>query len=150
MSHCNAEKENEDVLVRTVTKAGMCEFIEYQPVNECTFDSDNDNVDREISGSLVNRELWSAEREGKKIKESSPMTHAVGNKRFSKIFSEEKLAAMSRGITIPNTEKTTNWAVKNFDEWKKNRNCCCHEDPIPEDILLSHDKKLLSNIFLNL
>ena len=112
MSHCNAEKENEDVLVRTVTKAGMCEFIEYQPVNECTFDSDNDNVDREISGSL---ELWPAEREGEKIKESSPLlTHAVGNKRFSKIFSEEKLAAMSRGITIPNTEKNYQLGSKIF------------------------------------
>ena len=113
MSHCNAEKENEDVLVRTVTKAGMCEFVEYQPVNECTSDilpphwlrNDIDNVDIEISGSLVDRELWPAEREGKKIKESSPMTHAVGNKRFSKITSEKELAAMSRGTTIPNTEK---------------------------------------------
>ena len=69
MSHCNTEKENEDVLVRTVTKAEMCEFVEYQPVNDT---SDilpphwlrNDNVDREISGSLVDRELWPAEREG--------------------------------------------------------------------------------------
>ena len=58
MSHCNAEKENEEVLVRTVTKAGMGEFVEHQPVNKCTSDSDilpphwrndNDNVDREIS-----------------------------------------------------------------------------------------------------
>ena len=106
----------------------MCEFVEYQPVNECTTDilpphwlrNDINNVDREISGSLVDRELWPAKREGKKIKESSPMTHAVGNKRFSKI------TRYVRGITIPNTEKTTNWAVKFFNEWKKNRNCCCH------------------------
>ena len=67
--------------------------------------SDIDNVDREISGSLVDRELWPAEREGGINIESSPMTHAVGNKRFSKITSEEELAAMSRGITIPNTKK---------------------------------------------
>ena len=30
---------------------------------------------------------------------------------------------------------------------KKYRNCCCPEDPIAEAILLSQDKKLLSNTF---
>ena len=110
MTHCNTEKENEDVLVRTVTKAEMCEFVEYQPVNECTYlrhpaTTLAENVDREISGSLVDRELWPAEREGEINIESSTMTHAVGNKRFSKVTSEEELAAMSRGITFPNTKK---------------------------------------------
>ena len=49
----------------------MCEFVEYQPVNDTSdilpphwLRNDIDNVDREIAGSLVDRELWPAEREG--------------------------------------------------------------------------------------
>ena len=74
LCHIATLRRKMKMYIVTVTKAGMCEFVEYQPVNECTSDIlpphwlRNDNVDREISGSLVDRELWPAEREGKKNK----------------------------------------------------------------------------------
>ena len=114
--------ENNDVLVKTVSKAGMCEFVEYVPDDRNDTNNslplhwlgDTDKEDEAFIKSTI-------EDGGDAVSPTSPYKDVltptvVVHKRFSKITSEEETAAMSKGIQIPNTEKTTNWSVKIFNE----------------------------------
>ena len=44
------------------------------------------------------------------------------HERFSLFVDDEKLAVLSKGMIPANTDKSTKWALSNFDAWKDARN----------------------------
>ena len=42
--------------------------------------------------------------------------------RFSTMVGDDKVSSMSKGYVPPNTQKNTDWAVKNFGTWRDQRN----------------------------
>ena len=49
----------------------------------------------------------------------------------------------ARGVIPSNTEASTRWAVKNFNLWATNRSAVNPSDPVPADLLGSHDPNLV-------
>ena len=64
--------------------------------------------------------------------------------RFTEFVSDDKLANLAKGFVPDNTERNTRWALKNFDLWRKARNECRPEDPVPEDFFQCSDPKILN------
>ncbi len=64
--------------------------------------------------------------------------------RFDFTTSEEELSELAKGLVPQNTAKNTQWAVKNFEDWRKTRNACHPENPVPEDILESCDPDIIN------
>ena len=60
---------------------------------------------------------------------------AATNKRFTSFVSNQELSVLSKGLVVPNTNKTTLWAIKNFEAWRDAQNISCPQDPIPENVL---------------
>jgi hypothetical protein len=65
------------------------------------------------------------------------------SKRF-KFTKEEELSEFVKGLIPENTSKSTKWALNNFEAWMKARNTNYPDDPVPDDILLSSDPKVLN------
>ena len=42
--------------------------------------------------------------------------------RFSTMVGDDEVSSMSKGYVTPNTQKNTDWAVKNFGTWRDQRN----------------------------
>ena len=42
--------------------------------------------------------------------------------RFSTMVGDDEVSSMSKGYVPPNTQKNTDWAVKNFGTWRDQRN----------------------------
>ena len=56
--------------------------------------------------------------------------------RFKEQVEPQKLAEMAKGFTPSNTSKSTDWSVKNFASWLKNRSCMEGDiERCPDDIL---------------
>ena len=50
----------------------------------------------------------------------------------------------SKGITPANTDKTTKWAMSNFEAWKLARNQKHPDDQVPDDLFMCTDPAILS------
>ena len=59
--------------------------------------------------------------------------------------SEQEIAKLYEGLVPQNTAKMTSWALKNFQDWMRNRNQCNPADPVPDDILQCVDPVVLNN-----
>ena len=68
---------------------------------------------------------------------------ALPSDRFGFPTSEEELCIAAKGVVPNNTLCNTRWAEKNFQTWAAERNRLCPEDPVPLDLLRSHDAKLV-------
>ena len=42
--------------------------------------------------------------------------------RFAKPLSETQMTDLEKGPVVPNTEKSTAWALRTFNDWRNNRN----------------------------
>ena len=65
------------------------------------------------------------------------------NSRFGSPTKQEVFEMAGEGVVPTNTRANTNWAVKTFTEWMKQRNIRAQDDPIPSDIL---DSKEATNV----
>ena len=63
--------------------------------------------------------------------------------RFSFVASDEILKKASNGVIPLNTEYSSHWAEKNFLSWAENRNKKMPNDPVPMNLLQSHDPGLV-------
>ena len=63
--------------------------------------------------------------------------------RFSKPISSPEREKASKGVIPDNTEASTQWALRNFNEWASNRCILSPNDPVPKDLLASHDAELV-------
>ena len=68
---------------------------------------------------------------------------SLTNKCFNKLISSPERLKAARGVVPVNTETSTHWAVKNFNDWASNRNTLNPEDAVPPDLLKSHDADLV-------
>ena len=66
------------------------------------------------------------------------------HERFLSFVDDEKLAALSKGMTPANTDKSTKWALSNFDAWRDARNKRYSADKVPDDLLTCNDPAVLS------
>ena len=63
---------------------------------------------------------------------------------FSSFVDDEKLAVLSKGMIPTNTDKSTKWALSNFDAWKDARNKRYLADMVPDDLYMCNDPAILS------
>ena len=54
-------------------------------------------------------------------------------------MSEEELVTTAKGVILSNTICNTRWAENNFRAWAVEWNKLCPEDPVPLNLLKSHD-----------
>ena len=64
--------------------------------------------------------------------------------RFAAFVTDEQVAALSKGVTPANTDKTTKWAMSNFEAWKLARNQKHPDDQVPDDLFMCTDPAILS------
>ncbi len=128
------------MLVASVTTMGMCEFTSFLPPDSIPNNS-----------SYEQPAHWRKTPSNTLQTTSSPSHHhqqqeaSNTDKRFSSFVSDQKLEELSKGLVIPNTSKSTSWAVKTFEAWRNARNANFPEDsPIPENILECADKAVLN------
>ena len=74
--------------------------------------------------------------------------------RFSTMVRDDEVSSMSKGYVPPNTQKNTDWAVKNFGTWHDQRNekVSSDDEKCPPDLLSSTAAVLLSKwlcLFVN-
>ena len=55
-----------------------------------------------------------------------------------------EFSEFAKGLVPENTNKSTKWALKNFEAWMKSRNTSYPDDQVPQDILLCSDPELLN------
>ena len=55
-------------------------------------------------------------------------------------ITSDDLSKFMKCETPANTKKSTTWAVRNFEEWRKSRNARFPNDLCPEDIFMDEDK----------
>ena len=60
--------------------------------------------------------------------------------RFDFNITSDDLSKFMEGNTPANTEKSTSWAIRNFEEWQRARNVKFPNDTCPEDIFVQPDK----------
>ena len=75
---------------------------------------------------------------------SMSAAESASSTRFATFVSDEQLAALSKGVTPGNTDKSTRWALSNFESWKQARNKKHPDDLIPDDLLTSNHPTLLT------
>ena len=76
---------------------------------------------------------------------AEPATTSDGQpERFASFVDDEKLALLSKGMTPANTDKSTKWALSNFDAWKDARNRKHPTDRVPDDLFVCNDPDILS------
>ena len=59
------------------------------------------------------------------------------------LSSSPEVAKAKKGYVPPNTLKSTAWAVRVFEDWRKQRNSKCPSRIIPDDVLLAGDNASL-------
>ena len=64
-------------------------------------------------------------------------TAVTNDKRFNSFLTADEAERIAVGYIPKNAEKTTKWAVRNFNEWRKVRNRKFPNDPVPSDLLAS-------------
>ena len=50
---------------------------------------------------------------------------------------------VAKGVIPANTGANLDWAIKNFKKWASNRSTTAPSNPVPPDLLKSHDPELL-------
>ena len=68
----------------------------------------------------------------------------VGDKRFNSFVTEAEAEKYAVAYIPKNTEKTTKWALRNFEDWREVRNRQFPNDKVPMDLLTSDNPTLLS------
>ena len=68
---------------------------------------------------------------------------APNSSRFSKLVSSPEREKASKGVIPANTAASSQWALRNFNEWSTNRSLMAPDDPVPADLLQSHDPELV-------
>ena len=74
---------------------------------------------------------------------SAPLKDCNNQNRFIAPVSSPERVKAAKGVIPANTQANSNWAVKNFKEWASNRSAMAPSDPVPPDLLKSHDPELL-------
>ena len=64
-------------------------------------------------------------------------------KRFD-FASDEDLSELAKGLVPHSAAKSTQWAVKNFEDWRSARNACHPDNPIPHNALDSCDPEVIN------
>ena len=77
------------------------------------------------------------------LKEKNCSASESASNRFSFVASDEMIKKATNGVVPVNTEYSTHWAEKNFLFWAENRNKKTPNDPVPMDLLHSHDPELV-------
>jgi hypothetical protein len=97
----------------------------------------------ECSGWDAENEICENETPAKKrrlslsLKKREPL--GANNSRFGSPTKQRVFEAAGEGVVPTNTRASTNWALKTFTEWMKQRNLRAPDDPIPSDILESKE-----------
>lgn len=55
----------------------------------------------------------------------------------------EELSESAKGVVPTNTKHSTQWALRDFEQWRENRNKCVPEDPVPEELFEKTDAEVL-------
>ena len=63
--------------------------------------------------------------------------------RFSKPISSPDRKKAGKGVVPESTDASTQWALRNFNEWTSNRCSLSPDDLVPEDLLASHNADLV-------
>ncbi len=69
--------------------------------------------------------------------------HAPKSARFAQPTAVGDLENAMKGVQPQNTSKNNEWALKNFTQWSTSRSIKVPDNPVPEDILTTHDADLL-------
>ena len=93
--------------------------------------------DKENSGPPAKRKRLALKLK-KKVPVSAPISDA-NLSRFPEPVDEQVVQKAKDGLKPRNTEVSTQWAVTNFKEWARQRRERVPDDPVPEDLLQSHD-----------
>ena len=64
-------------------------------------------------------------------------TGETKDQRFHTFLSDEDADKMALGYVPKNTEKSTKWALRNFEDWREVRNKRFPENRVPSDLLTS-------------
>ena len=90
----------------------------------------------------------------KKLQENRPPTLDDGDdfqpakkkklSRFASPLTEEAMSNVAKGPTVANTKKCTDWAIRVFNEWRKQRNAS-QSDKCPSNLLESPSAELLNH-----
>ena len=72
---------------------------------------------------------------------STPLQPRI--QRFSKPVSLPEREKVGKGVVPENTDASTQWALRNFNEWAANRCSVVPNDPVPKDLLASHNADLV-------
>ena len=62
-------------------------------------------------------------------------TNTVPKSRFSKPISSPEREKASKGVIPANTAASSQWALRNFNEWCTNRCLMVPGDPVPADLM---------------
>ena len=84
--------------------------------------------------SPFNHSYWGLNPELETVAADTAVTN---DKRFNSFLTADEAERIAVGYIPKNTEKTTKWAVQNFNEWRKVRNRKFANDPVPSDLLTS-------------
>ena len=108
------------------------------------FADDGNLTTDEGNGSLAEKPLSSVNATS--CPNTSPTrTQSSTAKQQRFIFvSDENLSVMSKGVVPVNTDKSTRWALSNFEAWKTARNEQHPNDPVPDDLLMCTDPATLN------
>ena len=63
--------------------------------------------------------------------------------RFIAPVSSPEREKAAKGVIPANTRASSNWAIRNFNDWASNRSAMTPDDPVPADLLKSQDTVLL-------
>ena len=76
-------------------------------------------------------------------KQKQPHLLSEEVKRFD-FASDEDLSELTKGLVPHSAAKSTQWAVKNFEDWRNARNACHPDNPIPHNALDSCDPEVIN------
>ena len=66
------------------------------------------------------------------------------SKRFGKFVGDEELSVLAKGVIPANTDKSTKWALPNFNAWKEARNREHPNNPVPEDLFTISEPEIIN------
>ena len=93
--------------------------------------------------SLASSRRKSKRTESKMLTTTAPLKDCANQSRFIAPVSSPERVKAAKGVIPANTRANSNWAIKNFKEWASNRSTMAPNDPVPPDLLKSHDPELL-------
>jgi len=76
------------------------------------------------------------------LMECTNQVHGVCSRFAKPVVSPEREKA-AKGVVPPNTEASTQWALRNYNAWALNRSFMTANEAVPADLLQSHDANLV-------